>query len=363
VDGSVLGTLDKVGEPKAFEVGTPWHPRDLMHVSLDRGWAGLKMDIKGNVVVYPDAEEAELVKVDVETWDHSGDAYPHGHRLLRDARHPCARLTSHDPDPEEQKMLWPESWGIPAEDVESQRKKLEQLQREKLPHVFQQMYMMVAHDYSSAWCKVEWIEACKKKAREMGVHSLLGEYLGEGLVFVGVDLGIALGEHNDDTSIFTCLVHESGHRQILDIDFGKYDGATKVQKIADKVRRYRAALVMVESNGGQKLLAEWALDKDISLPVKAVQTTARKSHPEDGLPGLFLEIYNGAWLIPNDDNGACDPRVQRFIDECINYVPDKHTGDVLMSAYLMQGGMRQWGITIGAQAAEGGNVIGDLLTR
>jgi len=358
VDGSLMGTLDKRGDPKAFLSGTAWHPQDLLHKATERGWATLKMDIVGNVQVYPDEDPLSCPGFGPEGWDHPG--------IRPGAKVPNNRLVKHDPDPREERLLWPGQFGLAIDDVAGQKRALAKLQRENLPHVFQQMYMMVAHDYSSALCKPEWIAACMKLAREKGVHRLVDRYSDGGLVFTGVDLGIEVGEHNDDTSFFTFLVLDTGHRVILDIDFGKYDGATKVQKVVEKAERFNSCLVMVESNGGQKMLTEWALDKNVSLPVRAVQTTARKAHVEDGIPGLFLEIYNGAWLIPNemdaDGHIVVDPRVQRWCDESINYVPDKHTGDVIMSSYLAHQGARSWGITTGSQAAEGGG-LGDFLSR
>lgn len=359
VDGTLMGTMDTTGDPRVVFSGTAWHPADLLHKTTEAGWATLKMDVVGNVDVYPD-EDPSNCPSQPEGWDHQD---------LRPGLHfPHNRLVAHDPDPFEKKLLWPGAFkDAPVNDVAAQQQALNTLRRSKLPHVFQQMYMMVAHDYSSALCKPEWIEACQLKAREMGVLDLLPEYHGGGLVFTGVDLGIGIGEHNDDTCLFTFLVLDSGHRQILDIDVGKYDGATKVLKVAEKVERYDSALVMVESNGGQKLLTEWCLDRNIALPVRAVQTTAMKAHVELGVPGLFLEIYNGAWLIPNriDEYGhkVVSPAVQRFCDEAVNYVPDKHTGDVLMGGYLGHQGARQWGITTGSQAVNQDSGIGDLLSR
>lgn len=361
VDGSLMGTMDTRGDPRVVLSGTAWHPRDLLHVATeDKGWATLKMDVVGNVDVYTDVDPSNCPD-HPDGWDHPG---------LRPSRlHPSHnRLVAHDPDPFEKKLLWPGAFReVAVDDVAGQQKALEALRRSKLPHVFQQMYMMVAHDYSSALCKPEWIEACMKLAREKGVHTLLDEYRGGGLVFTGVDLGINVGEHNDDTVLFTFLVLDSGHRQILDIDIGKYDGATKMRKVEEKVERYGSALVMVESNGGQKLLVEWCLDRNVSLPVRAQQTTAMKSHVELGIPGLFLEIYNGAWLIPNyiDDNGhrVVHPNVQRWCDAAVNYVPDKHTDDSLMAGYLGHQGARAWGITTGAQAVSQDIGVGDLLSR
>jgi hypothetical protein len=351
IDGSVLGTLDRKGNTRAWLVGTAWHPSDLLHKATERGWATLKMDITGNIRVQDDADEFIRVQGG-DYWDHEGirPTNPDNPGLQFEFR-----LVAHDPDPSGEVLLWPEQFGG--------KKELERLRRSVLPTVFQQMYMMVARDQANALFQAQWFEECKKKAREMGVKSLVDRYDGGDPVFVGVDLGIEIGEHNDDTSFFTFAVLSSGHRVILDIDFGKYDGATKMRKVAEKVERYKASVVIVESNGGQKLLVEWALDNNVSLPVRAVQTTARKAHAEYGIPGLALEVFNTAWLIPNDDYGQVDPRLERWIAECVNYVPDKHTGDVLMSSWLAQEGARAWGMGTGNQAVANEGWASDFMAR
>src|ERR1019366_6839413 len=66
-------------------------------------------------------------------------------------------------------------------------------------------------------------------------------------------------------------------------------------------------------------------------------TTGRdKAHPEVGLPGLFDEIYRGAWIIPcgmgGDDD--VDPRVGSACTAAVNYGPDKHTKDAMMAWFL-----------------------------
>ena len=353
VDASVLGTLDRTGDTRAWLAGTAWHPEDLLHKATSRGWATLKMDVVGNVMTQDDDDPTVRIE--------GGDSWESD--KLRLGPNPYERLAAHDPDPENKTLLWPGKFGVAVDDYEGQQRALAKLRKEMLPTTFQQMYMMVARDQENALFRNEWFEVCKLEARKRGVFHLADKYDGTLPTFTGVDLGINIGEHNDDTSLFTFCVEPTGHRRILDVDYGKYDGARKVAKVVEKVQRYGSWVVMVESNGGQKMLAEWALDKDISLPVRAQQTTAMKSHVELGIPGLALEVFNGAWLIPNDEHGHCDERVQRFISEATNYVPDKHTGDVLMSAYLAQQGARQWGIGTGAQAVNGASGLGDFLTR
>jgi hypothetical protein len=353
VDGSVLGTLDYFDRgSRVVMVNTPFHPEDILHYASETmGWATLQMEVDGDVLVRDDRDP--MVRLfEGDEWDHE---------LLRPSARwresePLLRLAPHDPDPQELLPLWPE---------EFPRKRIDQIQRSMLPHLFLRNYKMQARDPANAWCKREWIDECKRRARLAGVFGLIDRYVPgpNELVFTGVDLGILLGEHNDDTAYFTYVVLPSGVRRILDIDFGKFDSVEKITKIQQKVRDYGSCVVVVESNAGQQLLVDFALDKQADLPVMPYQTTAMKAHAELGLPGLFLEIYNGAWLIPQAEDGSCDARVERWVGECVNYVPDKHTGDVLMASWLAQQGARKWGITTGPQAVGEAGGFGEYMQR
>jgi hypothetical protein len=353
VDAAVLQTLDRVGDARAYFVGTAFHPDDLLHVATKRGWATMKMDVMGNVSTQDDVDP--VVRVDGgEQWDTD---------KLRPGTFPYERLAAHDPDKHEEIILWPGRFGLKVRELVKQKHALEKLQREMLPTTFQQMYMMVGRDAESALFRQHWFDKCKENARKMGFKTLATEYDGSLPTFTGVDLGIGIGEHNDDTCLFTYCVLESGHRLVLDVDCGKFDGAKKVAKVREKVERFNSWVVMVESNGGQKMLAEWALDQDVSLPVRAQQTGANKAHVEIGIPGLALEVYNGAWLLPNDDRGNCHPNLERAIREAVNYVADKHTGDALMGWWLAQQAARSWGIGTRQVEAGSGDGLGSFMTR
>lgn len=363
VDAAVMGTLDLSGDTKAFIVGTSLHPRDILHVARDeRKWATLRMDVTGNIQVQDDEDPGNRLSGG-DTWDPGG---------LRESTIAAGdsetwRLSAHDPDPEEKKILFPERFGVDRDGVTplSTEEALRRiLMRVGNPLAFQREYMMLSVDEASAACKKEWIQKCLDKAMQMGVHELVDEYKGGGLVFTGVDLGLAVGEHNDDTSYFTALVHADGHRQILDIEYGKFDGAQKMHKVKEKHDRYGTSLIVVEGNAGQRMLGEWVLDQNISLPVTCIDTGREKADAHLGLPGLFMEIYNAAWIIPTRDGQMrnLDPRVERWVRECTSYVADRHTGDVLMSSWLAQKGMRKWGLATGAQMM-GESDLGSFLTR
>lgn len=325
-DSTVMSRLDPVGA-KVVVTNTTWHPDDLVHVLEKRGWPTLRMDVLGNVKVQDDA-----------LWMREGRA-PWDHPELRPAspspREDCYRLRGNDPDPGNEKTLWPAKF--PRSHVDGE------LRSRHLPSEFARLYLLTCRDDDTAMCKREYVELCMRKAREKGVFSLTGKYTGDNPTFTGVDLAFGLGEEHDETALFTFESWPDGHRRILDIDVGRWPVHVVLDKIVQKQKDYNS-VVRVESNAGQDAIRQVLLQLDKSLPIKGHMTGRAKAHPEHGIPGIFLELSNGAWLLPNDVHGNVHPAVQGFIDACLYYSPSKHTPDVLMAAYLAREQARAWGM-------------------
>ncbi len=164
------------------------------------------------------------------------------------------------------------------------------------------------------------------------------------------------GEEHDSTAIFTFKVVPllsipqgvdkpprviKNARVLLDLEVGKFRGRAVVDKIIDKVRKFNS-IVRVETNGGQEFLRQWTLDTDISIPIRKHHTGPAKGHRINGVAGLFIELENGAWVIPCDELGMVPHAVQVWIDECLNYrPPPAHTGDALMASYLARAQARE----------------------
>ena len=147
-------------------------------------------------------------------------------------------------------------------------------------------------------------------------------------------------------------------RRILDVEAGRWDGKTIVQKLIAKAKAYNS-LVRVETNAAQEFLKQWALDTDSSVPIRAHITGENKHHRAHGVESLFLEIANGAWLIPCDATRKAHSQVQAWVDECIYYQPPPaHTGDRLMSSWLAREEARYVG---GPSDDSGGGPMGMAL--
>jgi hypothetical protein len=305
----------------------------MVHRLEKAGWPVLRMDVLGNIKVQDD-----------EYWIRQGRAmwtHPELRPASPDPNEESYRLRSHDPDPQNQKPLWPEKYTPEV---------IDGLRHKHLPHEFNRLYLGLCHDEATAMCKREYIERCLTNGRNLGHYAMRSKYEGSNLTFTGLDLAVSPGEEHDDTAFFTFEILPDGMRVILDIDVGQWDGPTIMRKLIEKVKVYRS-IIRVESNAAQMYIKQFALHSDVSLPVKAHMTGRAKAHPEHGVPGIFLEMANGAWAIPNDRYGKVHPHVQRFIDGCLYYTPSKHTDDVLMAAYFAREQAREWGV-LGRRKAE-----------
>ena len=336
VDTTVLSRLDPKNS-RCCITNTAWHPDDFMHRLTDQGWPTLRMEIDGNI---------EILNT---TWN------PKDVDALRPEvpGSPICRLSAHDPDPRNEVPLFPERVS---------REAIEELRRKHLPLVFNQLYRNIVRDDNSSMCKQEYIDTCLRNAREFNPPCLrfASSYEGPNQTFTGVDLAISPGEEHDDTAFFTFEALPSGHRRILEIEVGQWSGPDIVAKVIDKGKRYKS-VVRVENNGAQDYIRQFTLKANVSIPIKAHCTGRIKAHPEYGVASLFIELMNGAWLIPNNMRGEYHEAVKRFIDSCLYYSPAHHTDDVLMACYFAREQAREFGVLSGSETSSMGRI--DVMSR
>jgi hypothetical protein len=362
IDSTALARLDPA-DAKAVMLNTAWHPDDLLHRAERAGWPTLRMSILGSIkyslppVKYLDGTEGP------DTWGIDDEIAPHVRPEVPGvdgATTGTLRLTAHDPDPLNQVPLWPERHSVAV---------IDNLRRTQSPAEFNRVQCQVCRDDDTALCKVEWIELAKRLAREAGIYSLQSKPTARAKwCVIGVDLAVSPGEEHDDTAIVTFEVWDDGTRLLLDVDCGQLDGPTIVDKIIAKWEQYRVRefdpLVMVENNAAQDFIKQFTRAKNKLVPIDGLTTGRAKAHPDTGVPAFFIEMRNGAWLIPNDQHGKCHPQVQRLVDACLYYTPTNHTDDVLMALYMARERARQLGIPSGGNAGPSGGGLGfDLLAR
>jgi hypothetical protein len=352
-DNSILTRLDPPmeGRPPArcIVTNTAWHQDDLLHRLKRNGWPTIRMEITGNIYVYnvtcgincpPDCFLHT-------NWD-SDDLRP----ARADSPPEECRLVAHDPDPLNVQTLWPGKFGRPV---------VAHLRASKLPRVFAQSYLCLPDSDDSALCKWSYIERSLSQGKGLplpilpaNIDRLLAARPGAkraalsvaggdshrlkpgtppdemGLVFTGVDLAVKKGEHNDNTAMVTFRCQPDGRRLLLDIEYAQWSVDEILAKCMEKHRVYNSILC-VENNNAQDYIRQMLLTKMPTIPVVGVQTTAKKWHPEYGVPQAFLEFANGAWIFPCDEYLRPAATLQKLIDECLSFTPGAHTGDILMA--------------------------------
>jgi hypothetical protein len=374
VYNSVVSRLDPVGG-RLIVNNTAWHPEDLVHFLKDpKGGAypSLLMKITGDVEV---GDDPYRIRAGMEPWDHP---------LLRPKYetgedYTCRIFREGVDDRNRDVPLFPErffymGWELPdgkklppardmAEAIERAQIDIENKRREYVgrPGEFNRLFMGQAHDDSTAPCKREYIEKCKALAREAGYFEMVSEYRGPNPTFTGVDLAVGQGEENDDVAFFTFEVLPDRRRRILDVESGKWPGPIIVQKIIEKHQKYNS-IVRVENNAAQDFIRQDVIWNDATVPVKAHCTGRTKAHPEYGVPAGFAELANGAWMIPNDRDGRCHPALQKWIDGCIYYTPQKHTDDRVMAWWFAREQAKEWGLLSPKPKGDQGQATGSLIS-
>lgn len=162
---------------------------------------------------------------------------------------------------------------------------------------------------------------------------------GEFEVYTGIDLAVQTHAAADRTVLFTVLRYpKDGTRHVINIESGRWDGPTIINKIISCYQRYGGQMI-VENNAGQDWIRQFTLDKAV-IPLTATTTGRNKAHPEFGLEGLFAEMAAGKWVIPNRA-GEMHPEIEAWVQEMLFYDPKDHTGDRLMASWFAQDKIRQ----------------------
>jgi len=325
---------------------TPWFPTDLTY-QLEKGmdgadpWPSLTMEAHGDVIIRNTEWDSPLVRP----------------AMTDDPRQERCRLVAHD-HPRYAKMvgvhgakagwvdeadrvpLWPEKWNW--EQLEARRKIMPASE-------YNRTMRCIVRDKDSERVKTEWIDACKDAAKKNGADKLVSQWGGDH-VYTGVDPAFGLSAKHDRSCIFTFCVLPTGHRRILDVKVGRWRSSDMVDRIIQTSQAY-GSLVCVEGNSAQKLIRDWAREKNVNVMIRARDTTGKnKMDPRFGIESIFHEVERGAWLIPSDAKGAMPAGVADWVQDLFDYEPDQHTGDVLMASWIAREQARRRGAFAHADA-------------
>lgn len=211
----------------------------------------------------------------------------------------------------------------------------------------------VARKDADVRCKEAWIRRCLERGSGFSlVHNLSDAEIAAtgGVVYTGVDIGVGKNKQNAKTVVFSFLVYPNGDRQVLAVEGGRWGAPEIVAKVIDHHGRYRS-IVMVESNGAQKFILDFAhlsgVQQSIAtvgLAVLPFNTGGNKSHPVLGVESIFAEFAAGMWIIPSEEVSpgrfVTSEEISFWLSDCENYDPARHTGDYLMACWIGREGAR-----------------------
>jgi hypothetical protein len=158
-------------------------------------------------------------------------------------------------------------------------------------------------------------------------------------------LGVKKKASSDPTAVITVLEiptsKERSDYQLLNIEFGRWNAHEIMEKIAEQQRLFNSE-VWVESNGAQDMLIQLMNMSGRSCKVNAFYTGRNKYDPMYGVESLANELAMGCWTIPSWEGNleSAEPEVKQLCDEMYAYMPNKHTGDLLMALWIAREGAR-----------------------
>lgn len=332
--------LTRLGEKRARCVvtNTPWHPEDATYKLEASGWPSMSIDCWGNIW-FKNADDFDSKEIRLSFNDDGIDGK---HRLAaHDSKQFVVPAALELPQAEQSAVLaesakvgdvdamevvptWPAKF--PRSELESIKKKFD-----GGPEWFRAFELKTRSDEDSR-VKEEWITAAKRAAYLLNYRSRVVRWE-RGNTFTGVDMASSRRKGSDWCTIFTFAVLDDARRLVLAADAGRYRG----REFIDRIRAHHDAyesIVRVETNAFQDYLRQWSLEIDQSMRLVSHQTGRNKHGAQFGVESLFVELENGAWLLPSDAHGRVEKGVQHFIGDCYDYRPNLHTGDMLMAAWI-----------------------------
>jgi hypothetical protein len=270
-------------------IGTPWHPDDLLHVLEKRpGFVTRRYSAVEN----PD-----------------------------------------DP-PKRWRPLWPQQWPLPR-----------LLERKAITPdgVFTRKYLCRVRIDATSRFRQAWLDrmCLLGKGRTFLAQAPRAHVRGQRLpCFTGVDLGVGGGPENARTVLFTIALMPDSRRLIVEIESGQWQAPEIIDRLVGVYRRFDSD-ILVENNGAQQFLIDMCRGL---VPVRGQTTDAGKKFSETfGVETLAVEMRNGLWLMPSGSTGEnVHEEGKAFMNECLYYDPELHTGDRLMAAWLARECLRKY---------------------
>lgn len=140
------------------------------------------------------------------------------------------------------------------------------------------------------------------------------------------------------TVITTVFFHPNGIRQVIRIRAGRWRARQILNELDATATLFpQNHWIVVESNNVQRWLIDLANEHKIEIGVALVpfHTGRNKRDPVMGVASMAAEFEARKWILPKSCIVAEEQEeVDALVAQAIDYVPESHTGDHLMSAWF-----------------------------
>lgn len=233
--------------------------------------------------------------------------------------------------------------------------------RDESTRVFQSDWFALARRRGAGLRPVRMVEHLLDRTGQLidprNLDSLWQIQTTEMRVIVGVDLATGKTERKrktDFTVLFTIGVRPDGCRQVLWIEKRRIPAPQTLRALKDHEARYQPVRFVVEDNGSQVFLAQFAREQGaLETPIEDFNTTGKKWDPALGIEGIGVELEAGRWLLPGPADGETEKSYRASLapDELeaydlicewsqnlLDFSRQGHTADDVSASYLAQQG-------------------------
>lgn len=161
------------------------------------------------------------------------------------------------------------------------------------------------------------------------------------IIVTGVDLAAAVDDSKTQgakTVLTSVFFHPNKDRQVVRIRAGRMRAIQILRELAAVAQAFPYNhWIVVENNGVQRWILELASQNEIDVGVALVpfQTGKNKADPRFGVASMAAEFESRHWILPSSCyDPAEQEHVAELVSQMIDYVPEAHTGDYLMSLWF-----------------------------
>lgn len=197
-------------------------------------------------------------------------------------------------------------------------------------------------DDGSRVFRPEHVENALKRGKGYGFVNRLSDLRRDTIVVTGVDLATGddvKKQQGAKTVITSVFFHPNQDRQVIRIRAGRWRARKILEELAlvGSVYPENQHWIVVENNGVQRWIIELMQENHMDISVRLIpfQTGRNKTDPRFGVASMAAEYEGDRWILPStcvrEDEQA---DVEALVAQMIDYVPEAHTGDYLMSLWF-----------------------------